>query len=268
MGKIFKIDKKKEETASIFTHKGELETLFTNSTLIEDEETEYISNILNYGKTIAREIMTPLTSVISIEINSSIDELLDIVTENTYSRIPVYKDRVDNIIGYIQSTDLIFNIDETELKSLLKAPFYIPETKKVSEILMDMQRKKIPLIFVVDEYGGTSGIISAEDIAEEIVGDILLEEEEKKIKIFKNGIEVDSQVDVDDLNEEFKLDIEKTGFETIGGFVMFYLGRIPKKDENFDYKNFNYHVLDSDEKKIYKILIKNKKGKKIGKRII
>jgi len=260
--KILKV-KLKEKSTSVFSHKAELKSFVMNTSFIKDVEGSYISNILNYSKTTAREIMTPLVDVISIEVNSSINDLIKIITNSNYSRIPVYKNRVDNIIGYINSLDLIYDVEETSIKEFIKEPYYIPETKKVGNILMDIQRKKIPFVIVVDEYGGASGIITDEDIAEEIVGDILFETEEKSIVLTNNGEQmvVDSYVDVDDLNEEFKLDIEKDGFETIGGFVMYCLGHIPKKGEHFDYKGYSYLVDSANERSIDKIIIKKIKNK-------
>lgn len=262
--RLFKI--KKEDNSSVFSHKGELKSFVINTSLIEDLESQYISNILNYSKTTAREIMTPLVDVKSTRDDSSIEDLMKLITANSYSRYPVYKDRVDNLVGYVNILDLIQfeTTDIYTIDSMLKEPYYIPETKKIGGILMDMQRKKTPMAFVIDEYGGCSGIITDEDIAEEIVGDILFESEsESIIEIIKNEvIEADSQVDVDDINEKYNLEIEKDGFETLGGFVMYILGHIPKSGEYFEYKNFSYTVENADEKSIDKVVIRKKDTRK------
>ncbi len=253
---IFKINKDKK-TISVFSHKGELKSFVLKTNLIEDIESSYINNIMNYSKTIAREIMTPLVDVYSIEVNSNVTDLIKVMKEINYSRIPVYQKRVDNLIGYINTMDLIYDTDEISLKNFIKEPYFIPETKKIGAILMDMQRRKVAMVFVVDEYGGASGIITDEDIAEEIVGDILMEKEEESVIIIKEGeqMEINAQADVDDLNEEFNLNIYKDGFETLGGFVMYKLGHIPKKGEHFDYKGFMYTVYDSDDRSINKVIL-------------
>lgn len=257
IGKIFNL-RKKGSSQSIFMHKGELKKFVIKTNLIEDIESSYINNIMNYSKTTAREIMTPLVDVISIEQNTSIDVLLKVISEKGYSRIPIYRQRVDNLVGYVKSMDLIYDTDCYTFEHLIKEPYYIPETKKIGQILMDMQRRRIPMVFVVDEYGGTSGVITDEDIAEEIVGDILFETEEESILEFRNKelLVVNAQVDVDDLNENYGLGIHKDGFETIAGFIMYILGHIPKKGEHLEYKGYKYIVEEADETSISKVIIK------------
>jgi CBS domain containing-hemolysin-like protein len=265
--KILQFDKEKK-SISAFSHKGELKSFVNKTSLIEDIESLYITNIMNYSKTISREIMTPLVDVYSIEVNSSVEELIGVMLESSFSRIPVYQRRVDNIVGYINTMDMIYDTDEKYIKSFIKEPFFIPETKKIGALLMDMQRRKIPMVFVVDEYGGASGLITAEDIAEEIVGDILMEKEEESVIIIKEGeqMEINAQADVDDLNEEYNLNIKKDGFETLGGFIMYVLGHIPKKGEHFNYNGYTYTVYDSNLRSVNKIIVSKVKKKNNYKR--
>ncbi len=257
IGKVFKLRKQGDSAQSIFMRKGELKRFVLKTNLIEDLETSYITSIMNYSKTTAREIMTPLVDVVSIEQHTNIDVLLKMISEKGYSRIPVYRQRVDNLIGYIQSMDLIYDTDSYTFEHLIKEPYYIPETKKIGQILMDMQRRRIPMVFVVDEYGGTAGVITDEDIAEEIVGDILFETEEESILEFSNKelLVVNAQVDVDDLNDNYGLGIRKDGFETVAGFILYILGHIPKKGEHFEYNGYKYTVEESDETSISKVII-------------
>jgi putative hemolysin len=258
IGKIVNRGKQDGKTKSIFFQKGEVKSFIHKTSLIRKQEGYYINNILDYSKTTAREIMTPLIDVFSIDIGTNLDKLARILPKRGFSKIPVYEDRVDKLTGYIDVMDLLDNLDKSSIKAFIKDPFYVPETKKIGRLLLEMQRRNIPIVFVIDEYGTSSGIITNEDIAEEIVGDILFENEEKKVISKDEGktLIVKSQTDIDDLNEWYNLGIEKKGFETIGGFVMYILGRLPKQGDNFTHKNFLYTVVDIEETTIKRITIK------------
>ncbi len=258
IGKIVNRGKQDDETKSIFFQKGEVKSFIHKTPLIRKQEGYYINNILDYSKTTAREIMTPLIDVFSISINTDLDNLVRILPKKGFTKIPVYEDRVDKLTGYIDVMDLLDNLDKSGINAFIKDPFYVPETKKIGRLLLEMQRRNIPIVFVIDEYGTSSGIITNEDIAEEIVGDILFEDEEKKVISKDEGktLIVKSQTDIDDLNEWYNLGIEKKGFETIGGFVMYILGRLPKQGDNFTHKDFLYTVVDIEETTIKRITIK------------
>lgn len=249
---------KNGKAKSIFFRKGEVKSFIHKTPLIRKQEGYYINNILDYSKTTAREIMTPLIDVFSINLNTNLDKLASMLPQKGYSKVPVYEDRVDKLIGYIDIMDLIDNLDKKSINAFMKNPFYVPETKKIGKLLLEMQRRSIPIVFVIDEYGTSSGIITNEDIAEEIVGDILFENEEKKIVSKNEGrtLIVKAQTDIDDLNEWYNLNIDKKGFETVGGFVMYVLGKLPKQGDYFTYNEFLYTVKEIEETTIKEIHIK------------
>ncbi len=263
--KFFKF-KNVKRGVSFFSHKGELRKFVRQTHLIKDLESGYINNILKYSETTAKEIMTPLLDVELFNKDGDINDLIKIIKKSQYSKIPIFKDRINNLVGYVNTIDLAYYDSINSIETLIKEPYNIPETKKLSSILMEMQRRKVAMAFVIDEFGSTSGIITHEDIAEEIVGDILMEKEKENIIILNKGniIEVDSMVDVDILNEKFGLGIEKKGFERISGFVMFSLGHIPKSGESFIFNNHKYSVIDADEKSINRVLITNLDSENIG----
>ncbi len=249
------------KSVSFFSHKGELKKFVTQTPLIKDLESEYINNILKYGETTAKEIMTPILDVDLIDVYDNIGDIISVIKNSNHSKIPVYKNRINNIIGYLSTIDLAYYESINTIDSIIKDVFNVPETKKIGSILMEMQRRKVAMAFVIDEFGTTSGIITGEDIAEEIVGDILMEKEKDNIIVKNNSniIEVNSMVDVDLLNEKFGLGIEKKGFERISGFVMFFLGHMPKSGENFIYKNYKYIVVEATERSFDRVIIKKMK---------
>ena len=226
--------------------------------IVESDEQEMLHSILSFSnKTRAREIMTPLVDVECIEIDLPREEIIEVIKKQDFSRIPVYKERVDNIIGYINTIEYIYADDDKDIEPILKEGYFVPETKSIGKLLFEMRSRNKPMVFVVDEYGGTSGVITSVNIAEEVVGEILEEKEESEINVFENEnfIEVVGEADVDDLNDKYNLEIEKDGFETISGFVSYIFGHIPKQDEKFDFKKYKYIVLKSTEKSVDKIRI-------------
>jgi len=231
----------------------------TSEGILDKEEQDFVYSILSTHKTTAREIMVPLIDVVSIEADSNLTSLIKLYQTYHYTRIPVYEERVDNIIGYISCKDFIFSVREESIRDLIRECVYIPETKTVDSLLLEMQKRRVPIVFVVNEYGGFSGIITVEDIAEEIVGEIpeeySNEPEEEIVMEENNKIYVPGYIDVDDLNYKFNLSIKKAGFETIAGFVLYKLGRFPEKDEWFTEGEIKYTVIEADSKSVYKILI-------------
>jgi putative hemolysin len=228
--------------------------------VLKEEELEFVESILSIHKVTAREIMVPLIDVVSIEISKSLSDLVELMDKSKISRIAVYEERVDNITGYVSCKDLIYSNKGHTIKELMRECVYIPETKPVDLLLVDIQKQKVPIVFVVDEYGGCSGIITNEDIAEVIVGEILdVGESDDDILVNEDGsIVVSGSVDVDDLNKNYSLGIEKKGFETIGGFVTFILGRIPEEGDKFINLSFRYKVIKAGKKSVDKVQIEKK----------
>ncbi len=254
---IFRIPRNSE---SFYLNKNTIQQIFqwgAKEGVLENDERDFVSSILATHRVTAREIMIPLVNVISIEIESQVSELVDLMEEHNISRIPVYEKRVDNIVGYVSSKELIYSDQNDTIKELMRECVYIPETKPVDLLLVEIQKIRVPIVFVVDEYGGCSGIITNEDIAEVIIGEIL-DEHEHDSGIIENedgSLTINGVMDVDDLNSKYKLGIEKKGFETLAGYLSYVMGRIPDSGEKYETKKFRYTILEASDKSINKILI-------------
>jgi CBS domain containing-hemolysin-like protein len=233
-------------------------------------EREMIRGILNLSKQNARDIMIPRVDAVTINQETAIKELVNIVSEAGHSRIPVYKDTIDNIIGILYVKDLLKFISEKATKSYLKKilhkPLFIPETMTLDELLIEFQKKRQHLAIVVDEYGGVAGLVTMEDILEEIVGEINDEFDEKElpeiVKIKKDMYDLDSRLSIFDFNNELKVNLPTEEFETIGGFVFDIFGKIPDKNETIEYKNFTFKIKDIEGTKINRIMVTISNSKK------
>jgi putative hemolysin len=200
--------------------------------VIEEEEREMITSIFEFGETVAREVMTPRPDISACESNKSIDELKREIIESGHSRIPVYEGSLDNIIGVVYAKDLLKIRTVENIKDKLRPAIFVPETKKVAELLHEMQAARTHMAIIVDEYGITSGLVTLEDLIEEIVGEIHdeFEREEKMVeKVNENTYIVDAKFSIVDLNDQLKLDLplEEKEYDTIGGFVLNQLGKVP-----------------------------------------
>ena len=236
--------------------------------LIEEEEKEMIHSIFEVGDTVVREILIPRVDMDCINCEISLAELLEFAISSGHSRIPVYKERVDNIVGIIYSKDLLkYCINDTSssnkkiesIEKLIRPPYFVPETKPVLELLKEFQKQKIHMSIVIDEYGGTAGLITLEDILEEIVGEIMDEydEEEKLISIIEEGTTIlaSGKLEIEKLEDFFGITVEKD-FETVGGFIINLLGRVPKEGEQINYENLLFTIKKSTQRKISKVEIR------------
>jgi putative hemolysin len=207
---------------------------------IEQEEREMLYSVLEFSDTIAREIMTPRVDVAMIEDTRSLDEAMQIFTETGFSRLPVYHDSVDNIIGILNIKDVFSTAfsgkKSIPIKDLMYDAFFVPETKKIDELLKELQVRKVQIAMVLDEYGSFTGIVTVEDILEELVGDILdeFDKEEPEIQKIGDGIfVVDAKMWVEDLNDELDISLPvHESYETIGGLLIERLGHIPHPGES------------------------------------
>lgn len=232
---------------------------------IHEEEKEMIESIIQLRDVGVSEIMTPRTEMQCIDSTSPIKAAVEFAVESGHSRIPVYEGNRDNIIGILCVKDLLKywndpKRDTYRLRDILRKPFFIPESKRLNELLHEFRMKKLHMAVVLDEYGGTAGIITVEDILEEIVGEIVDEydtEEEVMVNpIGENVAEVDGRTYVDELNEKLQTSIPEDGeYDTVGGFVFSYLGRIPKVGETFDYGGAQFTITDADERRVRKLKI-------------
>jgi putative hemolysin len=231
---------------------------------LDEEEQEMIENVLELRSTNADEIMTPRTDIVAVEVNSDLQKVLDTITTAGHTRVPVYEDNIDNIIGLVYAKDLLAEIgksgEEFKLRDKIRNAYFVPESKPLRALLHEFQNQKLHIAIVLDEYGGTAGIVTLEDILEELVGEITDEYEEmppEPIKtIDQNIIEADARTYIDDINDQLELNLpEDEDYETIGGFVFSRLGYIPKTGESFDYENLKFTIASAEARRIKRIRI-------------
>ena len=232
--------------------------------VLDEEEQEMIENVLELRSSTADEIMTPRTDIVAAEVNSDLQQVLQTITSGGHTRVPVYEENIDNIVGLIYAKDLLAEIGKDpmdfKIREKLRKVYFVPETKPLRVLLHEFQNQKLHIAIVLDEYGGTAGIVTLEDILEELVGEITDEYEETPAepikKIDQNTIEADARTYIDDLNDECDLNLpEDEDYETIGGFVFSCLGYIPKTDESFDYENLKFTIASAEARKIKRIKI-------------
>jgi putative hemolysin len=239
--------------------------------VLDEEEQEMIENVLELSSSTADEIMTPRTDIVAVEVNADLQKVLDTITEAGHTRVPVYEDNIDNIVGLIYAKDLLPEIGKNpadfRLRDKMRNAYFVPETKPLRALLHEFQNQKLHIAVVLDEYGGTAGIVTLEDILEELVGEITDEYEETPPepikKIDSDTIEADARTSVDEINDEFELDLpEDEDYETIGGFVFSRLGYIPKTGESFDYENLKFTIASAETRKIKRIQIQKIESEK------
>ncbi|HHU17653.1 MAG: hemolysin family protein [Anaerovoracaceae bacterium] len=207
--------------------------------LIKETGKEMITSIFEFDDILAYEIMTPRTDVYMININDSLEDYVDELLEKRFSRVPVYERDIDNIIGILYIKDFVIaarkhGFENVDIKSLLRKPYFVPESKKIDDLFRELQESKVHIAILIDEYGGFSGIVTIEDLIEEVMGDIEDEDEEiepKFEKIDDNTFLIDGQYYIDDLNDKLLLNLESDEHETIGGLLIDLLGEIPGEDE-------------------------------------
>lgn len=231
----------------------------------DEEEQEMIENVLELSESCADEIMTPRTDLVAIEVHSDLQTVLDVVKKAGHSRIPVYEENIDHIVGIVYAKDLLAEIGRDPgqfcLRDRMREAYFVPETKPLRALLHEFQNQKLHLAVVLDEYGGTAGIVTLEDIIEELVGEIADEYEETppaSVKqVDENTIEVDARTYVDDLNDEYELNLpEDEDYDTLGGFVFSRLGYVPKTGERFDHKNLQFTIASAEPRRINRITIR------------
>jgi len=232
--------------------------------VVDKEEQEMIENVLELSETTADEIMTPRTDIVAVEVTSNLQTVLETIISAGHTRVPVYEENIDNIVGLVYAKDLLSEIGkdsaEFKLRDKMREAYFVPETKLLRVLLHEFQNQKQHIAVVLDEYGGTAGIVTLEDILEELVGEITDEYEvipaEPIKRIDEHTIDVDARTSIDDVNDEFDSDIpEDEDYDTIGGFVFSRLGYIPKTGETFDYDNLKFTVASAEARRIKRINI-------------
>jgi putative hemolysin len=251
-------DQRQEEILSM-VEQGRIEGV------VDEEEMEMIENVLELDETAAEEIMTPRTDLIAINIKDDLNNILETIRDKGHSRIPVYEETIDNIIGLIYAKDLLTeigkDIEAFDLKGKIREAYFVPETKPLRDLLHEFQNQKLHIAVVLDEYGGTAGIVTIEDILEEVVGEITDEYEKTPTEPFKQidalTFEVDARMYIDEANDELDIKLpEDEDYDTIGGFVFSHLGYIPKTGETFDYENLIITVTAAGPRVVKKLKIK------------
>ncbi len=231
--------------------------------VIEEEEGEMIQSILAFADTTAREVMVPRIDVVAADIATPVDELISLFKSAGHSRIPLYDGRIDNIAGVLYAKDLLIEIAEKGREGIsaaatMRKPYFVPETKKISELLNDLRQAKVHLAIVVDEYGGTSGIVALEDLIEEIVGEIQDEydsEERTHIWLDSRTILMDAGLNIEEVNDILRTDIPNEDFDTLGGFLYHQLGYIPVGGEEIVWDGATFTVRELIGHRISKVLV-------------
>jgi CBS domain containing-hemolysin-like protein len=231
--------------------------------LIDSESGEMIQSILDFKKTVVREIMIPRTEIVALKSDATIEDILNLITEYGHTRMPVYDVSVDNIIGIFNVKDLLKfwlkPVTVRDLISTLRRPYYIPETKKTALLLQELKQKKYHMAIVIDEYGGTSGLVTLEDLVEEIIGEIHDEYDAREFGIIdlQNGYTlVDSRIGIEELERFLDVRFSEGKYETLSGLILNVIKRIPVTGEIIKINNYEMVIDSADERSIKKVKIK------------
>jgi len=228
---------------------------------LEEDQKQMIRGVVELSDTTVKEVMVPRTDTVFLSADASKEELLKFVSESEHSRFPVYKDTVDNVIGILHVKDVLkalVNNEPFSINTLVRKPFFVPVSKHIDELLRELRRKKVHIAVVVDEYGGVSGIVSMEDIIEEIIGDIQdeFDHETEDVVVLGEGIwQCDARVNLEFLAEEINIEFPVDDFDTLGGFVFDLFGKIPVINEKIEYKDYDFIIQEMDGHKINTIKI-------------
>jgi len=232
---------------------------------LEEEEQGIIQSIVGFKSVAVHEVMTPRVDMVSVEDTTTLDELIELIKSSGHSRIPLYKENLDKITGIIYAKDILKflingNRENFDINKIARKPMYIPMTKMINDLMYEFQEKKMHIAIVVDEYGGTAGLITLEDIIEEIIGEIRDEYDKEESPVFKideNKYLVAGRISIEELNEllNTSIKIESENFETLAGLVLNQAGHIPKEGYNFLLENFKFTVKEVTKKRISKILV-------------
>ena len=224
--------------------------------IIEKEERQMINNVFDFGDAIASDVMVPKIDMTMADINSTYDELIKIFRSEKYTRIPIYQDSTDNVIGIINMKDLLlYNPEEIfDVRKYLRSAFYTYESKKLSELMMEMKKTSVNIVIVLDEYGVTAGLITLEDLLEEIVGEIHdeydLDEDEPIKKISENIYILEGQMKIDDLNDYLGVNLSSDDYDSIGGLIIEKLDRLPTAGDKITIYSLSFKVTSMDKMRI------------------
>ena len=260
-GIIFKIMGIDNDGVKPFITEEELKAMVNVSHeegVLEMEEREIINNVFQFGDMQAKEAMIQRLDMVAIDIEDSYDEIIELFKSEKLSRLPVYQESIDDIVGILNIKDIIFLSDEEienfDIKDYVREAFFTYEFKKITQLLEEMKKEKTQMAIVVDEYGGTAGLLTIEDLVEVIVGDIddeYDEEEEEIVKINDNEYLVEGSTKISDVNEQLGINLESEEFDSIGGFIIGYLKRIPEENEIIEVEDVKFKVESIDKIRIF-----------------
>ncbi|MBN1289861.1 MAG: HlyC/CorC family transporter [Actinobacteria bacterium] len=250
----------------IVRDEGEIKAMISaaeESAVIEKIEEKMIHSVFEFGDSIVREVITPRPDMVTLKKGQTIKDALLVIIKNGFSRIPVYGENKENIVGILYAKDLLENLQkgqlENKIDSILRDAYFVPETKPLSDLLKDLQKRKVHLAVVVDEYGTVVGLVTIEDLLEEIVGEIFDEYDKEVVLVEKTGekrYRVDARVSIDDLNDELEIYLPKEEeIDTIGGLVFKVLGHVPAPGETFRYNGVVIKVERVRKNRIYKVML-------------
>ena len=227
-----------------------------------NDEKDILEGIVRFSNIAAIDIIRPRINIIALDIEDSFEVVKNVVIEHGYSRLPVYRENLDTIEGILYVKDLLAHLKEPQnfaWQSLIRPAYFVPETKKINDLLEEFQVKKVHMAIIVDEYGGTSGIVTMEDILEEIVGNIFDEydDDDDDIALAGHGYIVGGRAELDELSEHLGIEFPDEDFQTLNGFMLYELGRLPYENEKIDitYKGYNFETIGIKDKMIDKVRI-------------
>jgi CBS domain containing-hemolysin-like protein len=241
------------------------ETTDADTVADETEERKLLQSVVDFGGTLVREVMTPRPDIVALGHEATVAEFRALFAEEEYSRIPVYEDNLDNILGFVFVKDLV-TLDEAQggsriVPRLLRPAYVVPEGKRVAELLRELQVKQVQSAIVVDEYGGTAGLVTIEDLIEEIVGEIRDEYDDESESIVDEGdgtFVFLATVSVGDMVEQLGVTVERDGFETVGGYLLARLGRVPTVGETVEVDDLVVEVLEAERRRVRKVRVRRR----------
>ena len=235
--------------------------------VIEEQEKELIHSIFEFGDTIVREVMVPRPDMVTAPVQSEVREILDLMLRHGYSRIPLYKESVDEIVGVVYAKDVLRHLhagkENVRLETIAREPYFVPETKKGADLLREMQRRRVHIAIVLDEYGSTAGLVTIEDLLEELVGEIADEydrEEPEMERIDGDSLRVNGRFSIDDLNELLEVELPHDEWDTVAGLMYGLLGAVPTQGEEVSYDNLTFTAEKVQGRRISKVLIKKRES--------
>jgi len=247
-----------EEELRLLVNVGEEEGV------LEEEETDMIHSIFEFADTTVREVMIPRIDMITLESDATVDEAVDLALQGGFSRIPVYEETIDNIIGVLFTKDMLKQLREGHnslpIRELVRPPYFVPESKKLDDLLHEIRQKRTHMAIVVDEYGSVAGLVTIEDLVEEIVGDIQ-DEYDREENLYEQVSQFEyifnAKINLDEFNELMNTDLENEGYDTLGGFLLGQLDKIPVAGDTITFKNLTFTVLTTRGLRITKVRVEH-----------